>query len=223
MAAKHIEIAQTQGPKAGFNAYIETLERSGLNTAQASLAEIRSKGNKKAQFDFYCSKFGGKFGATPTKVDEGDDLQAQIRSLQARLAELQGQGIGVVAPVGVEDDDEDTSLDDVDDGWGVQDVVDEQGGKDAITAKLARMFGHAKPTEITMAEVAEVAKPKRTRSSKPKVTEKENLWRPWAVARFGIPTTVGGTFTYKSKRANKNTVHQVTRVTQDGVYAKRVK
>lgn len=214
--AKHLQIAQTQGPKAGFNAYVETLERSGLDTTRASLAELRSKGNKKAQFDFYCAKFGSKFGATPAKVDETEDLQEQLRVLSARLAELQAEGIGVVTTA---TEDTDTSLDEVDDGWTDADTDDEN----SLTAKLARMFGHTKASEITMSEVVKPTRSSGRSSKASKVVEKENLWRPWAVARFGIPTTVGGTFTYKSKRANRNTVHVVTRVTADGVYAKRVK
>lgn len=201
--ARHIQIAQTQGPKAGFNAYVETLERSGLEQARASLAEIQGKGNKKAQFEFYCSKFGGKFGSTPAKVDEADDLAEQVRVLSARLAELQAQGIGVVAPV-LHTDDEDTSLDDVDDGWTQADTDAENAQGRSL---LARVTGKRQTRSTTKAKDA----------------SKENLWRPWAVARFGIPTQVGGTFTYKSKRANRNTVHQVTRVTPDGVYAKRIK
>lgn len=198
MAAKHIQIAQTQGPKAGFNAYIETLERSGLDTAHASLEQIRAQGNKKAQFDFYCAKFGSKFGATPTKVDETEDLQEQLRVLQARLAELQGQGVGVVA---------------TDDDWDDEDTATENAQGRSL---LARALSPSKPKTRRSSG--------RSTPSTAKVSDsKENLWRPWAITRFGIPTKVGGTFTYKSKRANKNTVHQVTRVTEDGVYARRVK
>lgn len=212
--AKHIQIAQTQGPKAGFNAYMETLERSGLDTAQASLNDIRSKGNKRAQFDYYCAKFGSKFGATPTNVDEADDLAEQLRVLQTRLAELQAQGIGVVAVEDTEEiEDEDTSLDDVDDGW-------TQGDTDAENAigrsLIQRALGAAKPKRTT-------ARSTRTTNGGNGVSDKENLWRPWAIARFGIQPQVGSTFTYTSKRAGRNTVHQVTRVAPDGIYAKRIK
>jgi hypothetical protein len=63
-------------------------------------------------------------------------------------------------------------------------------------------------------------KPKaKARASKPK-TATENLWREWAVRKHGIPTTVGTTFTYKGKR--RTSTFQVTRVTSEGVYSKRV-
>jgi hypothetical protein len=203
--AKHIQIAQTQGPKAGFNAYMETLDRSGLDTVQALAEEIRSKGNKKAQFEFYCAKFGNKFGATPTKVDEHEDLAEQVKVLQARLEELQGQGIGVVAV-----EDEDTSLDDVDDGWTQGDTDAENAIGRSLIQKVLNPGKRASRTTTTAAPNGGVS-------------DKENLWRPWAIARFGIQPVPGSTFTYKSKRAARNTVHQVTRVTQDGIYAKRIK
>jgi hypothetical protein len=216
--AKHLQIAQTQGPKAGFNAYVETLERSGLDTAQASLNEIRGKGNKKAQFEFYCAKFGNKFGATPASVDEADDLAEQLRVLQARLTELQAQGIGVVA---TEDDtfveDEDTSLDEVDDGWTQSDTDAENAiGRSLINRVLS-------PGRRTSRSTTSTTRTNRTTNGGNGVSDKENLWKPWSIARFGIQPVVGSTFTYKSKRANRNTVHQVTRVTPDGIYAKRIK
>lgn len=98
--AAHIRIAQTDGAKAGFNAYLEMLKRSGLPTVAATLREIEQKGNKKAQFDFYCSKFGSKFGNaqvdnslddvddTPTIDPEVGDLLAQLDALKARIAGL---------------------------------------------------------------------------------------------------------------------------------------
>lgn len=215
----HIMVARTQGPKAGYTSYIETLERSGLDTAKASLAEIRKQGNKKAQFDFYCAKFGKKFGATPERVDESEDLAEQLRVLQARLAELQEQGIGVVvtATEDEEFEDEDTSLDDVPDIPGVQIVHTGNTAEETQAGEslIQRALGKGKRTRRSSG-----SKPKP--STQPKES-KENLWRPWAVARFGIPMQVGGTFTYVSKRAKKPTVHQVTRITEDGVYAKRVK
>lgn len=207
VAAKHIQVAQTQGPKAGFNAYMETLRRSGLPTAQAVLDEFESQGNKKAQFEYYCAKFGTKFGSTPSSVDEHDDLAQQVRVLQARLAELSEQGIGVVATEVDDEDEIDTSLDDVDDGWTEQDTEAENVVGRSL---LQKALGRSTP------------KPKKAPAKK-QAESKENLWRPWAITRFGIPMQVGGTFTYVSKRAKTNTVHQVTRITPDGVYAKRIK
>lgn len=169
--ASHIRVAQTEGPKAGFNAYVATLERAGLDTAKASLAEIRAQGGKKAQFAFYCAKFGNKFGATPIKVDDSEDLSEQIAELQAKLDELRSQGVGVVV--------------------------------EASATRTSR-------------------NPLR-RTRKAEATKKENLWRPWAIDKFGITPTVGSTFKYTSKRAGgKVTTHKVVRVTADGVYAVRV-
>lgn len=71
----------------------------------------------------------------------------------------------------------------------------------------------------TQASAPVVATPKA--APKPK-TVRENLWRPWAVRKFGIPTTVGGTFTYVSKKSRKASTHKVTRVTADGCYTVKV-
>jgi hypothetical protein len=54
----HIAIARSQGPKAGFNAYMATR----VHTAAKRQAEIRSAGNKKQQFAAYCNIFGSQFG-----------------------------------------------------------------------------------------------------------------------------------------------------------------
>lgn len=166
--AAHLRIAQTDGPKAGFNAYVKTLERSGLEQTQEALAELRSAGNAKKQFDYYCAKFGKHFGTTPVKSDELAELQEKIAELTARANAL--------------------------------------------------------------AETPVVEKPKRSRlgrrssaTTTANVAGKENLWRPWAIKKYGIPEKVGATFTYKSKRANKVTTHEVVRITEDGVYCKRVK
>jgi hypothetical protein len=66
---------------------------------------------------------------------------------------------------------------------------------------------------------APVATPKA--APKPKVA-KENLWRAWAVRKYNIPTTVGGTFVYKSKKSKKSSTHQVVRVTDDGCFTVKV-
>lgn len=71
----------------------------------------------------------------------------------------------------------------------------------------------------TQAVAPVVATPKA--APKPKVA-KENLWRAWAVRKFGIPTKVGGTFTYVSKKSGKASTHKVTRVTADGCYTVKV-
>ena len=40
-------------------------------------------------------------------------------------------------------------------------------------------------------------------------------WKPWACAKFGIPSTVGMTFAYNGK--NGTTDHRVIEVTADGI------
>jgi hypothetical protein len=71
----------------------------------------------------------------------------------------------------------------------------------------------------TQATTAVVETPKA--APKPK-TVRENLWRPWAVRKFGIPTKVGGTFVYTSKKSRKSSTHKVVRVTADGCYTVKV-
>lgn len=62
--------------------------------------------------------------------------------------------------------------------------------------------------------------PKRTRTTRKASATKENLWRSWAVAKHGIPTKVGATFDYKGKR--RTSTFKVTRITDEGVFTKRV-
>lgn len=180
--ASHIRTAQTEGPKAGFTAYMEHLERSGLPTVQEKLATIKAAGNKKAQFEAYCAMFGKHFGTTPQKSDEFEALKAQLAEVTAALGALQAGGTGVQVV-----EDEDTSLDEI---------------EDVPT-----------PTRST---------PRSATTTNGAVSDKVNLWRPWAVKRFNIPRKVGSTFTYQSKRAGQDTTHQVVRVTTQGVYAKRI-
>lgn len=78
----------------------------------------------------------------------------------------------------------------------------------------------ARLAELDAAEAPVVA-PRPARASKP-TTVKENLWRPWAIRKYGIPTTVGGTFVYTSKKSRKSSTHQVVRVTADGCYTVKV-
>lgn len=167
MAAQHIKIAQESGPKAGFKAYIASLEKSGLPQVKDKLAQIKAQGNAKAQFEFYCATFGRYFGATPVKTDEIDKLRALVEQAQARLSELTDEGVGVVVE---------------------------------------------KPSRNPLKRTS------RTKTADAKV----NLWRPWAVKKYGIPQKVGATFTYKSKKARKNTTHEVVRITDEGTYCKRV-
>lgn len=71
------------------------------------------------------------------------------------------------------------------------------------------------------AQEAAVVEVKPARASKP-TTVKENLWRPWAIRKYGIPTTVGATWVYTRKNGGKST-HKVVRVTADGVFTTKVK
>ncbi|HEY6019310.1 MAG TPA: hypothetical protein VIY48_05215, partial [Candidatus Paceibacterota bacterium] len=117
MAARHIEIAAEQGAKAGFNAWVEQMERSGLPAVQDKLAEVRAQGNKKAQFDFYCAKFGqaidkirhkGNGVSEPEPVQVGGDVEALMAQIAALGSQVQAlvkgeSGVQVVADESDED------------------------------------------------------------------------------------------------------------------------
>jgi hypothetical protein len=83
----HIDTAQLEGAKAGFNAYIAHLERSGLPGAKKTLATIKAQGNKKAQFAFYCNTFSAELANGAKANVESDEIEA----LRQRLAELETQ------------------------------------------------------------------------------------------------------------------------------------
>lgn len=126
--SRHILIARTEGAKAGFNAYMATK----VHTAAARQAEIRSAGNKKAQFNAYCAIFGDQFGTvngngavrSNEQVDDARDsvlaaLQGDPEATIQKLARLLGRKAPVVQgrrSVGVqvfdqEADDEVTTVD----------------------------------------------------------------------------------------------------------------
>jgi hypothetical protein len=153
----HLAIAREKGMKAGFNAYVATLERSGLQTAQAKLAEIRSMGKRKA-FAAYCASKGPDVLARPV-TRKRTSRPAVVESVPAGLAE---------------------------------EVL-------AARKRLAEL------------EAELNAQPK----SQPE-QGKENLWRPWAIRKYDIPTAVGATFVYKGKR--RTTTFKVVRVTAEGVF-----
>lgn len=109
MAVKsHIEVAATQGMKAGFNAYMSQLSRSGLPQVQAKLAELQGM-RKRQRFATYCAMVGpdvtafqAELGAakrTPnatvvpsTKITlpaAPVALSDEIAQARARLAELE--------------------------------------------------------------------------------------------------------------------------------------
>jgi hypothetical protein len=119
MAARHLEIAREDGPKAGFKAWKEQMSRSGLPQVKARLREVEAQGNTKAQFDYYCAQYGkqifgtGTRNATPAPEAAG---QLTTEELTAKFAEfLASQGIGE-APEAVEGD----SLDEIDEDAAVE-------------------------------------------------------------------------------------------------------
>lgn len=108
MSAAHIEIARTQGAKAGFRHYLA----QHTPTAAARRAEIRGAGNSKAQFEAYCAIFGSQFGPVSGNGAVRSEAQrVEVRENGAiaelrRLAKKLGVNISVdESPV--EDDTED--------------------------------------------------------------------------------------------------------------------
>src|SRR2546423_873461 len=81
MAAKHIQIARSSGPKAGFNAYM-----NGRGQHLGRQSEIREAGNAKAQFEAYCSLFGDKFGKV--SGNGATRSESQRESVIAKLAAM---------------------------------------------------------------------------------------------------------------------------------------
>lgn len=71
---------------------------------------------------------------------------------------------------------------------------------------------------------AVVEKPKRTRKGAKAeggaitqlANEKPRTWNPYWVAKHGIPTEVGATFTYTSKKYRTTSKHRVESVLKDG-------
>lgn len=116
--AKHIEIAREDGPKAGFNAWIDMMERSGLPQVQERLAEVREQGNKKAQFEYYCNVYGDKIFGRQSRssnvVHEDTNLGDLAENAGSDVQELFAQFLALVGKGQPQADDEDTSLDDVD-------------------------------------------------------------------------------------------------------------
>lgn len=82
--AKHIQVANTLGAKAGFKAYMAT----SAPTAAERQAEIRSAGNSKAQFVAYCDIFGDQLKgpkATAAVSSKSDDERASTIERVLRL------------------------------------------------------------------------------------------------------------------------------------------
>lgn len=91
----HIALARTEGPKAGFNAYMATR----VHTAAKRQAEIRSAGNKKQQFQAYCAIFGDQFGpVTGTGAVRSEAQRESVTEKLARLLSRDTVGVEVEAP-----------------------------------------------------------------------------------------------------------------------------
>lgn len=116
MAAKHIEIARNDGPKAGFNAWMEMMERSGLPQVQERLAEVRSQGNKKAQFEYYCNVYGNKIFAQNANVTHEDEPQTTLPGVGKDVQALFQQFLAAIGqtPTGATEAEDSLDDDDVD-------------------------------------------------------------------------------------------------------------
>jgi len=118
MAAKHIEVARTQGAKEGFKMWKKNLKRSGIPQVQDRLAELESQGDIAAQFRYYCAEYGDQFGLTKEPKRSSGTKSAATPAPTADLFE-QFQAF-LAAQAGdtedVEDDveDEDEILDSLD-------------------------------------------------------------------------------------------------------------
>lgn len=99
----HISLANTVGPKAGFDAYMA----GTVHTAEARRAEIRSAGNKKAQFNAYCALFGDQFKPVSGNgaVHSAEQVEDVKDSLLSRIAQKLGVTVAELAEV-VEDEPE---------------------------------------------------------------------------------------------------------------------
>lgn len=109
----HLTIASTKGMKAGLNAYMTYLSRSGLPTVQAKLAEYESL-RKRQRLAHYCNEFGPQVTAEQATMrnkprnarvvgvqvfeDEPTELSDEIAQARARLAELEAAAKAAKAP-----------------------------------------------------------------------------------------------------------------------------
>jgi hypothetical protein len=78
----------------------------------------------------------------------------------------------------------------------------------------------ARLAELEREAKAQTAKPRKiAKDAQPEV--RELLWRPWAIERYGLPTKVGATFTYTSKKRGTVNTHRVVRKTAEGIFTRR--
>lgn len=214
MPARHILIAQSKGPAAGLAYFEELLARvtkngtAGLPDTRAIYNELVGAGNRKARFTWYCNRFGSKFP--------------------------QAMSNAVVEPVEDEDEDDDELLDDEDKGAL---VVPKTGNTEkellATIERATALLEALKDNTGHSTRVAPAAKsktrstPKAAKNATESTEETQprtaNLWRTWAVEKYNLPTKKGAKFAYTSSRAGgEQTFHQVTSVTDEGIYAIRI-
>lgn len=105
---------------------------------------------------------------------------------------------------------------DVQAAYPAQAQVDQAARIAALEAELAALKGERKSATTALLERNEAA---RT-PAKP-ASEKSYLWRPWAINKHNLPTKVGATFRYRSKKSGKVNVHRVVKVTSEGVTSVR--
>lgn len=119
MAAKHIEVAKTQGAKAGFKMWKMNLKRSGIPAVQERLAELEAQGDVAAQFRYYCAEYGDQFGLTPKpKRSSGSTSKTQAtpastNDLFAAFQEFLAQQAGATEDEPEDEIDEDAILDEI--------------------------------------------------------------------------------------------------------------
>lgn len=121
--AGHLQIARTDGAKAGFRAWVAKNAAFGEGTPQyAKLQECLDSGNKRDQFNWYCETF---LSTTQAVVEEKaqNEREALIASLLSD--EDEGEGVQVVA-----DDDKPGIL-----GAMKREVAKRSGNKRSTTRK----------------------------------------------------------------------------------------
>lgn len=210
--ARHILVSQAKGPAAGLAVFEEVLTRitrngtAGLPQPLALFNEFKAAGNRKAQFKWYCNRFGSKF------------------------PQAMGDALVEADPAQYDEDEDDDLIDEDDKGTVAVPKQTEQekalrkviAEAEAVLASLGNENHSRRVTKKARTVIEAPAVAAQARATKPGAAV-ENLWRTWAVEKYGIPTKKGATFAYTSSRANGQvTTHRVTKVTDEGVYAVRV-
>jgi hypothetical protein len=134
MAAKHIEVAKTQGAKEGFKMWKTNLKRSGIPQVQARYDELLSQGDVEAQFRYYCAEYGDKFGLTTTPKRSSGTTKATAAAPTADLfaqfqAFLAAQTGDTEDAEEIDEDDEDAILDALDEPVAVASTTTTRAGK----------------------------------------------------------------------------------------------